>query len=87
MSKNIRTTQKDMCEKIIVKMETLLIDGDGDTTLKMLNDKLSFLVGQAQNSPPDGASDGSIAEPQWYLYRRITELVNDLYILLNQMMR
>lgn len=55
-------TQKERALDILDPLPTL-------GTVEAIADILEEIVGEAQNEPPDGGSDGSITEEEWYIFR------------------
>lgn len=47
-------------------------------------DDLDELVGEAQNSPPQGLADGTIPEDRWYTLRDIVKTGRELLRLLEK---
>lgn len=54
-------SESKQIDRLRAAMATLLKDAANDAAL----DEMDLVLGDAQNDPPDGVSDGSISEDLW----------------------
>ena len=69
-------TQLERAQMVRAQLLAMLPD------LDRLSRSLSVVLDEAQNAPPDGASDGSIGETQYSQLRKINESVGKLTLAL-----
>ena len=75
MSGGLTRTQFERASVQLARLAVLLSE------LREINERLECVLGEAQNDPPQGKSDGSISGAQWTQMRVLRECLNTLVFL------
>lgn len=73
------STQRERAEQEIMNLADLLdFNEPVDCRIRQISKDLRFVLGEAQNSPPDGLSDGSISGDHWMRLQNVSQSIDRL---------